>query len=51
MEPLDVSAIAWDDRGLAPCVVQDWRTGEVLTLEYMNDDALARTQESGERCS
>ena len=48
MEPLDTSAIAWDERGLAPCIVQDWRTGEVLTLAYMNADALAATQERGE---
>ena len=48
MEPLDASAIAWDGRGLAPCVVQDWRTGEVLTLAYMNAESLARTQEQGE---
>jgi phosphoribosyl-ATP pyrophosphohydrolase/phosphoribosyl-AMP cyclohydrolase len=40
--------IAWDERGLAPCVVQDWRTGEVLTLAYMNRDALERTIETGE---
>ena len=31
-----------------PCVVQDWRTGEVLTLAYMNEEALARTRETGE---
>ena len=48
MEPLDASAIAWDERGLAPCVVQDWRTGEVLTLAYMNADALRLTSERGE---
>jgi phosphoribosyl-AMP cyclohydrolase / phosphoribosyl-ATP pyrophosphohydrolase len=48
VEPLDASAIAWDDRGLAPCVVQDWRTGEVLTLAYMNPDALRLTNERGE---
>ena len=48
MEPLDASAITWDERGLAPCVVQDWRTGEVLTLAYMNAEALAHTQEQGE---
>ena len=48
MEPLDASVIAWDERGLAPCVVQDWRTGEVLTLAYMNAEALAHTQEQGE---
>ncbi|MDQ3587053.1 MAG: bifunctional phosphoribosyl-AMP cyclohydrolase/phosphoribosyl-ATP diphosphatase HisIE [Actinomycetota bacterium] len=40
--------IAFDDRGLVPCVVQDWRTGEVLTLAYMNERALARTRETGE---
>lgn len=31
-----------------PCVVQDARTGEVLTLAYMNEDAYARTRETGE---
>src|ERR671916_2522332 len=40
--------IAFDDRGLVPCVVQDWTTGEVLTLAYMNADALARTRETGQ---
>ncbi|MFL5895832.1 MAG: bifunctional phosphoribosyl-AMP cyclohydrolase/phosphoribosyl-ATP diphosphatase HisIE [Thermoleophilaceae bacterium] len=40
--------IAFDDRGLVPCVVQDWRTGEVLTLAYMNEEALARTRATGE---
>jgi phosphoribosyl-ATP pyrophosphohydrolase/phosphoribosyl-AMP cyclohydrolase len=28
--------------------MQDWRTGEVLTLAYMNEEALRRTRESGE---
>ena len=41
-------AIRFDDRGLAPCVVQDWTTGEVLTLAYTNAQALARTRETGE---
>jgi phosphoribosyl-ATP pyrophosphohydrolase/phosphoribosyl-AMP cyclohydrolase len=40
--------IAFDDRGLAPCVIQDWATGEVLTLAYLNAEALARTRETGE---
>jgi phosphoribosyl-ATP pyrophosphohydrolase/phosphoribosyl-AMP cyclohydrolase len=40
--------IAFDDRGLVPCVVQDAASGEVLTLAYMNEDALARTRETGE---
>src|SRR3954454_22293553 len=41
-------SIAFDERGLAPVVVQDWNTGEVLTLAYMNREALERTQASGE---
>jgi phosphoribosyl-AMP cyclohydrolase / phosphoribosyl-ATP pyrophosphohydrolase len=40
--------IEFDQDGLAPCVVQDWRTGEVLTLAYVNQQALERTRETGE---
>jgi phosphoribosyl-ATP pyrophosphohydrolase/phosphoribosyl-AMP cyclohydrolase len=43
-----VEEIAFDERGLAPCVVQDSRTGEVLTLAYVNEEALRRTRETGE---
>jgi phosphoribosyl-AMP cyclohydrolase / phosphoribosyl-ATP pyrophosphohydrolase len=43
-----MEAIAYDERGLVPCVIQDARTGEVLTLAYMNAEALARTRETGE---
>ena len=43
-----MDAIAYDDRGLVPCVVQDWATGEVLTVAYMNAEALERTQATGE---
>jgi phosphoribosyl-ATP pyrophosphohydrolase/phosphoribosyl-AMP cyclohydrolase len=45
---LQVEEIRFDENGLVPCVVQDSRTGEVLTLAYMNADALARTRETGE---
>jgi phosphoribosyl-ATP pyrophosphohydrolase/phosphoribosyl-AMP cyclohydrolase len=40
--------IAYDERGLVPVVVQDWRTGEVLTLAYANAQALERTRATGE---
>jgi phosphoribosyl-ATP pyrophosphohydrolase/phosphoribosyl-AMP cyclohydrolase len=42
------SEIVYDERGLVPCVVQDWATGEVLTLAYMNAAALERTRATGE---
>ena len=45
---MDDSQIAYDERGLVPCVVQDWNSGEVLTVAYMNADALARTRATGE---
>jgi phosphoribosyl-ATP pyrophosphohydrolase/phosphoribosyl-AMP cyclohydrolase len=37
----------FDEKGLIPAIVQDDDTGEVLTLAYMNQEALDRTM-SGE---
>jgi phosphoribosyl-ATP pyrophosphohydrolase/phosphoribosyl-AMP cyclohydrolase len=45
---MEDSEVAFDEQGLVPCVVQDWRTGEVLTLAYMNAESLALTRETGE---
>jgi phosphoribosyl-ATP pyrophosphohydrolase/phosphoribosyl-AMP cyclohydrolase len=45
---MDDSQVAYDERGLVPCVVQDWRSGEVLTVAYMNAEALRLTRETGE---
>ena len=42
------SEIAYDERGLVACIVQDWNSGEVLTLAYMNALALERTRATGE---
>jgi phosphoribosyl-ATP pyrophosphohydrolase/phosphoribosyl-AMP cyclohydrolase len=46
-EDLD-GQLVYDERGLLPCVVQDWGSGEVLTLAYMNAEALRRTRATGE---
>ena len=46
--PVDDSQIAFDERGLVPCIVQDWHSGEVLTLAYMNAESLALTRQTGE---
>lgn len=43
-----VARVRFDERGLAPCVIQDSRTGEVLTLAYLNEEALRLTLETGE---
>ncbi len=36
--------VQFDDRGLIPAIVQDAGTGRVLTLAYMDKDALSRTR-------
>jgi phosphoribosyl-AMP cyclohydrolase / phosphoribosyl-ATP pyrophosphohydrolase len=43
-----IAEIEFDADGLVPVVIQDWRTGEVLTLAYANAEAIARTRETGE---
>jgi phosphoribosyl-ATP pyrophosphohydrolase/phosphoribosyl-AMP cyclohydrolase len=40
--------IAFDGQGLAPCVVQDEATAEVLLLAYVNEKALQLTVDTGE---
>jgi len=46
--PGDAVSPRYDANGLVPVVVQDWRSGEVLTLAYMNEQALERTRATGE---
>jgi phosphoribosyl-ATP pyrophosphohydrolase/phosphoribosyl-AMP cyclohydrolase len=40
--------INYDAEGYVPVVIQDWRSGEVLTLAYANAEAVAKTRETGE---
>lgn len=44
MKPEDLS---FDDRGLAPAIVQDAETNEVLMLAYVDAEALRRTLDTG----
>jgi phosphoribosyl-AMP cyclohydrolase len=40
--------VRWNADGIAPAIAQDAATGKVLMLAWMNREALARTQASGE---
>lgn len=40
--------IQFDERGLVPCIAQDFASGEVLTLAYGNEESLRLTIETGE---
>jgi phosphoribosyl-AMP cyclohydrolase / phosphoribosyl-ATP pyrophosphohydrolase len=40
---MSIDAIDFDEDGLVPCITQDAASGEVLTLAYMNAEALRLT--------
>jgi phosphoribosyl-AMP cyclohydrolase len=42
-----LDAVAWNSDGMAPAIAQEQRSGEVLTLAWMNREALSRTAETG----
>src|SRR5215218_11150934 len=44
----DAAKVRFDERGLVPCVMQDARSGEVLTVAYMNEESLLLTLETRE---
>ncbi len=44
----DAAKVRFDEKGLVPCVMQDARSGEVLTLAYMNEESLLVTLETRE---
>ena len=39
--------IVWNDAGLLPAIAQDYQSGEVLMLAWMNRDALELTRAQG----
>jgi phosphoribosyl-AMP cyclohydrolase len=45
-----VADLPWNADGLLPAIAQQFDTGEVLMLAWMNRDALAETLESGRVC-
>ena len=42
---MNLRGLTFDDQGLIPAIVQDWRDGSVLMLGFMNRDALQKTLE------
>lgn len=41
-----VDAVKFDDKGLVTAIAQDYHTGEVLMVAYMNHDTLTETLET-----
>ena len=46
-ETVDISKFKFDKDGLIPAVVQDYESGEVLMLVYMNKEAVEKTFATG----
>lgn len=46
----DIDKIKFDEKGLVPCIVQDYVTGRVLTLAYMSRESLEITLEKKLTC-
>ena len=43
-----IEDLKWGSKGLIPAVVQDFESGEVLTVAYVSRESLAKTFELGE---
>lgn len=43
----DLGSLRFDDRGLIPCVVQQYDTGEVLMVAWMSAESIRLTLETG----
>ena len=43
-----IDIVKFNDSGLVSAIAQDFKTGEVLMLAYMNRDTLAETLETGD---
>jgi phosphoribosyl-AMP cyclohydrolase len=46
----NIKTLKYDKRGLIPAIIQDYKTGEVLMLAYMNKESLRRTLELAKTC-
>lgn len=42
-----LNGLKLDANGLIPAIIQDWKTGQVLMMAWMNRDSLARTLHTG----
>ena len=46
----NLNKLKFDDKGLIPAIVQDYKNKEVLMMAYMNIDSLKETLKIGKTC-
>jgi phosphoribosyl-AMP cyclohydrolase len=47
---VNLNDLKFDKSGLIPAIIQDYKTGQVLMLAYMNKESLRRTLKLGKTC-
>jgi phosphoribosyl-AMP cyclohydrolase len=47
---LNLKDLKFDKNGLIPAIIQDYKTGEILMLAYMNQESIRRTLKLGKTC-
>lgn len=48
--PVRIKNLKFDQNGLIPAIIQDYKTKEVLMLAYMNAESVKRTMKLGKTC-
>jgi phosphoribosyl-AMP cyclohydrolase len=43
-----LDAVSWNEQGLVPVIAQEFGSGDVLMMAWMNRDALLKTMQIGE---
>jgi len=46
----NLKTLKFDKKGLIPAIIQDYKTGQVLMLAYMNKESLRTTLKLGKTC-
>lgn len=46
----NLKSLRFDEKGLIPAIIQDYKNKEVLMVAYMNKESLGRTIKSGKTC-
>ena len=50
MKKINIKDLKYDKNGLVPAIIQDYKSGEVLMLAYMNKESLRRTLKTKKTC-
>lgn len=50
MKKFRLEALKFDEKGLIPAIIQDYKTRDVLMVAYMNKESLRRTIALGKTC-